>query len=408
MGPVSDNVEAKRQPHWQLPALSTDRVVGGVAAGISDEIGVDPLVVRAAFVVLTAAGGWGALLYAAAWLVMSQADATEAAPRQPKAANETNRLLGTGLVVFGLLLLSREFATVFVDSLVWPMALFAAGVAVANQRGVDIGLGLGDHPGSDDRSAFLVRIGAGALLVLASAWLAVSLNFDFATARDTILVVGVLVAGMGVVLGPWVVALINDLTEERRARIRSEEKATVAAHLHDSVLQTLTLIQRRANDPQVVGLARKQERELRNWLYGQTSATDPRSFRAAIETVLAEVEELHTVPIDVVVVGDAVVDERLLGVVAATREAVTNAAVHSGAQSIDVFVEVSSTSVDVFVRDTGVGFDPNTVPPDRRGLADSIVGRLDRLGGTAKVLSEPGEGTEVELHLDHKLERKLS
>jgi signal transduction histidine kinase len=408
MGPVSDNVEAKSQPHWQLPALSTDRLVGGVAAGISEEIGVDPLVVRAAFVVLTAAGGWGALLYGAAWLVMSQTDAADAAPRQPKAANETNRLLGVGLVVFGLLLLSREFATVFVDSLVWPMALFAAGVAVANQRGVDIGLGLGDHPSSDDRSAFLVRIGAGALLVLASVWLAVSLNFDFATARDTILVVGVLVAGMGVVLGPWVVALINDLTEERRARIRSEEKATVAAHLHDSVLQTLTLIQRRANDPQVVGLARKQERELRNWLYGQASATDPRSFRAAIEAALAEVEELHTVPVDVVVVGDAVVDERLLGVVAATREAVTNAAVHSRAQSIDVFVEVASTSVDVFVRDTGVGFDPSTVPPDRRGLADSIVGRLDRLGGTAKVFSEPGEGTEVELHLDHKLERKLS
>ena len=139
---MSDNsTAADSQPHWQLPALSDDRLVGGVAAGISEELGVDPLVIRAAFVVLTAAGGWGALLYGAAWLVMSQAGSSGPAQRQPKAANETNRLLGIGLVVFGLLLLSREFATVFIDSLVWPMALFAAGIAVANQRGVDIGLG---------------------------------------------------------------------------------------------------------------------------------------------------------------------------------------------------------------------------------------------------------------------------
>ena len=385
-----------------MPALSQNQLVGGVAAGIAEEIGVDPLVIRVSFVVLTAAGGWGLLIYGAAWLIMSHG-ADDDIHRSPKGVDDISRLVGVGLLVFGLLLLLRSFgSTVFVDSVVWPIALFAAGVAVAHQRGVDIGLGRHSEGSDDDRSAFLVRIAGGALLVLAGIWLAVSLNFDFGTARDAVLVVGIVVAGLGLVLAPWVVGLVNDLTAERRARIRSEERAEVAAHLHDSVLQTLSLIQRRADDAQVVGLARKQERELRNWLYGRSAHTDTVSFRGALEHELAEAEELHTVPVEVVVVGDADFDADTDTLIAAAREAVTNAAVHSGAATVDVFAEVTTDAIEVFVRDTGCGFELDEVPPDRRGVAESIVGRMERIGGTAQVVTSPGDGTEVELRFPRR------
>lgn len=391
------------RPLWQLPRLSDNALIGGVAAGIAEEIGVDPLVIRAAFVVLTIAGGWGALLYVVAWAVMSLADShVDAADRCPKGASETNRLLGVGLVVFGLIGLAQAIGIGFIDSLVWPIALFAAGAVVAQHRGVDIGLGRVAESDDQDRSAFLVRVAGGSLLVLAGVSLAISLNFDLATARDTVLVVGIVVAGLALVLGPWVVGLVNDLTAERRARIRSEERAEMAAHLHDSVLQTLSLIQRRADDPEVVALARKQERELRGWLHGTSAPGDRSSFRALLEAEIAEVEELHAVPIEVVIVGDASADDELRAVVAATREAATNAVAHAQVSVVDVFAEVTPDAVDVFVRDVGVGFDPQNLPEDRRGVTESIIGRMERLGGSATITSSPGEGTEVELHVQRR------
>lgn len=400
MSPAAD---AAPTPFWQMPALSREnRLLTGVSAGIAAELAVEPLVIRLTFVVLAAAGGAGVLLYAVAWLAMVMVDTDEERPPPvPKGASEATRLLGLGLVVFGLLLFMRGFGG-FVDSVVWPLALFASGVALAHQQGVDLRVTADRFTGDADRSAFLVRVAAGGGLVFAGIALAVSLNFDLRSVRDTMLVVGVVVAGLAVVLGPWVVGLVNDLTDERRARIRADERAAVAAHLHDSVLQTLSLIQRRAGDAQVVGLARKQERELRNWLFGRSEATVATSLRASFERELAEVEELHTVPVEVVVVGDAVLDDALAAVVAATREAVSNAVVHSGAAVVDVFAEVQDGNVDVFVRDTGKGFDPERVPDDRRGLADSIIGRIERLGGSVTVTSAVGAGTEVEIHLDRR------
>lgn len=388
-----------QSPYWQVPALSKDnRLVGGVAAGIAEELGVEPWVIRLAFIVLGAAGGWGVLLYGVAWALMATLGA-DVERRTPKARTATNRLLGVGLIVNGLLLVFRELGG-FADSVVWPIALCAAGLVVAHHRGLDL-QGTADRlTGDQDRSAFLVRVAAGSVLVMAGIALAVSLNFDLRSIRDTVLVVGVVVAGLAVVLAPWVIELANDLTEERRARIRSDERAAMAAHLHDSVLQTLALIQRRAEDPQVVGLARKQERELRSWLFGQRSVVEGVSFRAQLERELAEIEELHTVPVDVVAVGDSPVDDELAAILAATREAVTNAVVHAGAPTVDVFAEVRDAAVDVFVRDTGRGFDPQAVPADRRGVADSIIGRVERVGGTVSLTSEVGAGTEVEIHLE--------
>ena len=208
-----------------------------------------------------------------------------------------------------------------------------------------------------------------------------------------------MVVGLVLLSSPWWFAMATDLRDERRERIRSQERAEVAAHLHDSVLQTLTLIQKAAGEPaEVTRLARGQERELRSWLYRARVGAGP-SLEAALEVVRAEVEEAHDVPVEVVVVGDCPTDERIAGLVAATREAVVNAARHSGAPTVQVYAEVEEHQVTVFIRDRGRGFDPAAVPPDRHGLSGSVRGRMARNGGSATVRSAVGEGTEVQLVL---------
>ena len=193
------------------------------------------------------------------------------------------------------------------------------------------------------------------------------------------------------------------LDDERLERIRADERARISAHLHDSVLQTLTLIQRNADNPtQSAALARKQERELRSWLYGtQVDGPDSIHLGRAIEAAASEIEHIHGTKIEVVSVGEtnAALQGNLPALLAATGEAMTNAAAHSGASTIDVFIERSPDSVEVFIRDKGDGFDPALVAPDRKGIAQSIVGRMERAGGHANIFSTPGEGTEIELCL---------
>jgi signal transduction histidine kinase len=204
--------------------------------------------------------------------------------------------------------------------------------------------------------------------------------------------------GAAVVLAPWLDRIGRQLNAERDERIRSEERAAVAAHLHDSVLQTLALIQRSADDPRrTVTLARRQERQLRSWLYGDTA--EPAALSRAVATVAVEVEETHDVDVDPVVVGDAPVDDQLAGLVAALREAVVNAAKHAGVEEVSVYVEVEPDAVSAFIRDRGKGFDPAVVPSDRHGIAASIVARMQRLGGEAEIDAAPGHGTEVRLRL---------
>jgi signal transduction histidine kinase len=213
-----------------------------------------------------------------------------------------------------------------------------------------------------------------------------------------------LVAGAVVAFGPWWLHVVRDLLDERHARALAEERADMAARVHDSVLQTLALIQRRADQPQqVVSLARSQERELRSWLFEGhapgSSADGDTMLGAAVQRIQEEVEALHEVPVDAVVVGDCPLDDDLRSLVAAGREATVNAAKWSGATVVSMFVEVEPDSVSMFVRDRGRGFDPDAVAPDRRGLAESIAGRMARHGGSADVRSAPGQGTEVELRM---------
>jgi signal transduction histidine kinase len=222
-------------------------------------------------------------------------------------------------------------------------------------------------------------------------------NNALAPAKDVLLPVAVIFAAAAIILAPWWVRMVRKLAEERAARIRSQERAEVAAHLHDSVLQTLALVQKQADDPvRVAALARRQERELRAWL----NASRPvGTFAAALDAAAAEVEGDHHVPIEVVTVGDAPLDEKAAALVAATREALVNASKFAGPEPIALYAEVEDGRFEVFVRDRGPGFEPGEVPADRRGVRDSIVGRMERHGGRATVHSRPGQGTEVELVL---------
>ncbi|HEY7892465.1 MAG TPA: ATP-binding protein [Solirubrobacteraceae bacterium] len=213
------------------------------------------------------------------------------------------------------------------------------------------------------------------------------------------IVIGIFV--LGFLVGPGFVRLGRSLNFERTARIREQERAELAAHLHDSVLQTLALIQKRAGDAGAVAkLARHQERELRRWLFERPGARGGDSVKQRLEMAAVEVEELHGVPIEAVVVGDGPLDTRLDALVQAAREAMTNAAKFAGAERVDLYAEIAPPQVQVYVRDRGIGFDPDTIPVDRRGVRESILKRMERHGGRGLIHSTPGQGTEVELSME--------
>jgi len=213
-----------------------------------------------------------------------------------------------------------------------------------------------------------------------------------------VLAVVMTVIGLALLTGPWWIRMVSDLGEERSERIRSQERAELAAHLHDSVLQTLALIQRNATSPrEVTRLARGQERELRTLLYGARVASGPLS--EALRSAAGEVEDSYAIKVDVVVVGDALLTDRLGALVAACREALVNAAKHAGVDAVSLYAEVEDGACLCFVRDRGSGFDPAAVDPDRQGLRGSIIGRVERHGGQVSVRSSPGAGTEVEIRM---------
>jgi signal transduction histidine kinase len=236
----------------------------------------------------------------------------------------------------------------------------------------------------------LTRTLAGGALLAAGLAGFLAQRGQLASARAGLLSTAVVVAGIALLSSPWWVTMASDLSNERRERIRSQERAEVAAHVHDSVLQTLTLIQRDPGDAR--RLARRQERELRSWLYPSVATG---TLADAVDRAAAEVEELHGVRVEVVHAGDAPLDERAQALVLAAREAMTNAARHGGVDEVSVFVEPTA----VYVRDRGRGFDLDGIAPDRRGVAESIRGRMERVGGTARIVTAPGQGTDVELHL---------
>ena len=241
-----------------------------------------------------------------------------------------------------------------------------------------------------------LRIAVGVTFVFGGGAAFLAATGDVGALGRSLALVGVVIVGLLVMAGPAVGRLFGALRSERRERIRSEERADMAAHLHDSVLQTLALIQRTDQPKEMVALARNQERELRAWLNGTPTHRD-QMLSGAIEEAASAVELQFKVPIEVVTVGDAPMDEKMQAVVEACREAVVNAAKHSGAGQISVYVEVEPEPVTTFIRDEASGFDPSAVATDRRGIAESIKGRMERSGGSAVITTEPGGGTEVQL-----------
>jgi signal transduction histidine kinase len=362
----------------------SDRVIAGVAGGVGDRLGVDPVIVRLALVALAGAGGFGVGLYLVAWLLLAEQDPDAAPPARP--APNLQRVAGFGLIVLGVLVFLRDVGLWFGDSRSWPVALAAFGSAVIWTR---------PERGSPWAT---IRIAAGALLVVGGVGAFLTAIGQLSQLRPGVVVIVVVAAGLGLVLAPFMWRLARQAGDERRERIRSEERAEVAAHLHDSVLQTLALIQRAGGPGEMVALARGQERELRAWLYGR-GATHAATLSVAMNEMAGRAEHLHHLSVDVVLVGDVPLDDRVQALIEACGEAVSNAARHSGADLVSVYVEVEPHGIQAFVRDEGKGFVPAEVPADRRGIAESILGRMERHGGRATVTSEPGEGTEVELWL---------
>ncbi len=400
--PTSTQVPQRPAGSTAIIRSGTNRVLLGVAGGLGERLGVDPVLVRVAFAVLAMAGGSGVVLYLLAWAASVEPD-DELVRARPPLRPSARQAVALGLVVLGTMLLLREVGLWFGDRIVWPIALAAAGSAVIWARSDDR-----DRarwlPGNPIEALFtgrvgLVRVLVGGLLVASGLGLGfANTGPDLAAAGDALLGVAVTLIGLGLIFGPWATRMASQLAEERRGRIRSEARAEMAAHLHDSVLQTLALIQRADASPEVVGLARRQERELRAWLYRAPVPPEGR-LRPAVEAIATRVEQRHNVPVDVVVVGDAPLDEAGRALVDACQEAALNAARHSGAPLVSVYVEVEPDQLTGFVRDEGKGFDPDEVPADRRGIADSIRGRIRRHGGTVSIVSSPGEGTEVQLRL---------
>lgn len=380
-----------------------------MSSGIAEHLGVPVLWVRVTFVALAGLGGAGLMGYVLLWVFLP---ASEAGTHPPSTARDRQQAVGLVVLGVGLALAGAALGTAWSGWMTGPLgvALVGAGVvwreADASQRtrwrsGAGVVFGGG--------RMVLLRVLAGIALVTTGIAVFLLNQDNLGELRFALLAAAATLVGVAVLTVPWWLRLMRALGEERRARIRTEERAEIAAHLHDSVLQTLALIQQQSDSAREVRrLARGQERELRAWLYGPQgygwaapahTNGDPAAsaFAATLYAAAGEVEDTYAVSMQVIVVGDCALEEPLPALVQASREAMVNAAKHAGVAEVSVYAEVEPGQVQVFVRDRGAGFDPAAVAADRHGLADSIRGRMERHGGTVTLRTAPGAGTEVQL-----------
>lgn len=418
------------------------RLLGGVCAGLALHLGQPVRTIRIAMALLSLVAGAGVVLYAWLWvMVPSREDALNDAERSragrpvslardgtgesttavagldaPAVAGSGQHprsrqglrlgnlagreiLAGAGLLLLGVLIFAQMQGLPVAWGLIWPSVLIIAGAVLAwLQLDAVSRSGLRKAAGAD-RAAGMVRLLGGVALVVLGLIFLVSGAVTLEALWNGAFVAAIVLAGVVLVLAPWGLRFWRDYESERANRVRIGERAEIAAHLHDSVLQTLALIQKRAADEaQVLRLARAQERELRQWLYRETPVAEG-DICEAVRAEAARLEESHAAVIDVVSVGEREGLEGHDAVVQAAREAMLNAAKHAGG-TVSVYVEASVAGVDVFVRDRGTGFDPEALPGDRFGVRESIVGRMQRNGGTATITSGDG-GTEVHLAMKH-------
>ncbi|NBE53450.1 ATP-binding protein [Streptomyces boluensis] len=427
--PATAPVTEDPKPLRKLYRSGEGRWLGGVARGLAGHLGLPVIWVRLVFVGLFLANGLGALLYAAFWFFVPlgvggvNGGVAAGAERQHVVTTETGpdgrrrlvvRKIDKGQLI--ALLAMVVVAMVFVGSVdlsgpakvyLWPTLLMAAGVALVWRQADNARRARWMEVGRRRRTLNLARSGAGVALVGAGVTGIFVLQGSIEDLGSVLQAALAVLVGIALLAGPYLVRMTQDLSEERLMRIRAQERAEVAAHVHDSVLHTLTLIQRNAESAsEVRRLARAQERDLRTWLYkpegtGKDASDEPENLADAVRAAAAEIEDKHGVPIEVVVVGDCPLDDRLTAQLQAAREAMVNAAKYGGdGGAVQVFAEVEGRTVFVSVRDRGPGFDLDAVPADRMGVRESIIGRMQRNGGTARLRAVPDGGTEVELEME--------
>ncbi|MCA5892578.1 PspC domain-containing protein [Isoptericola sp. NEAU-Y5] len=402
-----------RAPRLPLRRPPQGRLLGGVAAGLAAHLGLPVVLVRICFLVLVLAGGAGGFAYVFWWVTVPAGDPRTAAADAGQSSLQrlAPRLrlqgsvsslpirdiaIGVALIAGAFLLVAVRLGWELGASWVLPVLVAVGGLALAwsqldaAQR--DLGRGGGR------RSALVLRLAGGVILVMVGVLLLIGQDAPLPVLLQAAAASLAVLAGAALMLAPWWLRLVRELGDERAARAREAERADIAAHLHDSVLQTLALIRARADDPEEVArMARAQERELREWLYTDRTAPGT-SLAAELRDLVGEVEDGRAVEIETVVVGDCVPTEETQALLQAAREALVNAVVH-GSPPVTVYLEVADDAVEVFVRDRGEGFDMEDIAPDRFGVRESILGRVRRRGGTAGVTSRPGWGTEVRLRM---------
>jgi signal transduction histidine kinase len=404
--PVAGSVERPPVPRMARPVQG--RRLGGVCAGLAEHLGLKVRHVRLAFVLSCVAGGAGVVAYLFLWALTPQSLATTqvagagagaVAGSRPAGESVRNLMIGLGLLFLGGLLFTQQSGVDLHLGVLIPLLTVAGGAVVAWSKLDDAERDrwLTGDPGAGGRRASLVRLGIGIASATVGVVILATQGRGLAGLWDVGIPAVAVLAGAALIAAPWGVRLWSDLRAEQAERIRETERADIAAHLHDSVLQTLALIQRKAEDPaEVVRLARAQERELRGWLYAGPVGSQA-SLASAVTEVAHDVEDLHGIPVELVVTGDRPLDLGGTALVAALREALLNAVRH-GAPPVSVYVEVGSELVEAFVRDHGPGFDLAEVPQDRFGVRESILGRMSRHGGSA-ALRRLEQGTEVSLSL---------
>ncbi|MER5931662.1 PspC domain-containing protein [Streptomyces sp. NPDC002054] len=412
--------DAEELPQRKLYRSADGRMLGGVARGLAGHLGLPVLWVRLAFLGMLMFGeGLGVLLYAAFWVFVplgvggkpTGRSLFETLPDGRRRLRTPDKGQIVALVVLAVgvaLFITKVQAGGESGRYLWPTLLVGAGVVLVwrqadNARRAHWTAAAGRH----GRLLQVGRALAGVALVGVGLTVFIVVRGSAAQLGNVLTATLAVLVGIALLAGPWLIRMTQDLSEERLMRIRAQERAEVAAHVHDSVLHTLTLIQRNAEDVgEVRRLARAQERELRNWLYkpegtGKDEAEEPDTLAEAVKKTAAEVEDHHGVPIEVVVVGDCPLDDRLGAQLQAAREAMVNAAKYGGEGGpVQVYAEVEGRTVFVSVRDRGPGFDIDAVPDDRMGVRESIIGRMQRNGGTARLRSAAGGGTEVELEME--------
>lgn len=422
--PPSATPTPRRRPLARDP---DGRWLAGVASGLADHLDLPVGLVRVGFVALALVHFLGVAIYGLLWVLLpertpdQEAPGLEAARRsgmRPEHAGwqrEAAPFAALALVAVGVVWLTSTLGWGLSAAMLWPALFAVAGVALV-WRQADVTEGGG---GDEDDTAGWLRpflrtggwLGMTRLVVgMGLVGLSVSLvaasrigvnELPMVLAMSALMILGVLIAG-----APWMYRLRRNLTRVREEKLVADARADMAAHLHDSVLQSLALIQRQAADPKAVtAIARRQERELRQWLYGEWAGSQEpvaETVRAALQEEAQRIEADRGVAIEVVGVGDAPLTDDAVALVAAAREAMVNAAKHSGCDRVDVYAEVDDGVIEVFVRDRGVGFELDGVDTDRLGVRRSIIDRMERHGGSARIRSSPGEGTEIALtmHID--------